>query len=85
MGVPPDRAHSIADYHTTPEQAGIVFTRAKPRLAVYSHICPPIATTQHLLQPTRRTYQGPLELGEDLMVIEVGQKIEVRRPFLPTQ
>jgi ribonuclease Z len=85
MGVPPDRAHNIVDYHTTPEQAGIVFARAKPRLAVYSHICPPIATAQQLLQPTRRAYQGPLELGEDLMVIEVGQTIEVRRPFLPTQ
>jgi hypothetical protein len=29
---------------------------------------------------TRRTYSGPLELGEDLMVIEVGNEIAVRRP-----
>jgi ribonuclease Z len=85
IGVPPRPSGSVADYHTTPEQAGAVFARAKPRLAVYSHICPPIATTQQLVEPTRRTYQGPLELGEDLMVIEVGQKIEVRRPLSPTQ
>jgi ribonuclease Z len=85
MGVPPDRAHKVVDYHTTPEQAGTVFARTKPRLAVYSHICPPIATAQELLATTRRTYQGPLEFGEDLMVIEVGRRIEVRRPIPPTR
>jgi ribonuclease Z len=85
MGVPPDRAHSVVDYHTTPEQAGTVFARAKPRLAVYSHICPPIATPELVLQPTRRTYQGPLELGEDLMVVEVGQTITVKRSVPPPQ
>ena len=80
MGVPPKRAKNIIAYHTTPEQAGQVFTRAKPKLAVYSHICLPHATDQELLSPTRKTYAGPLELGEDLMTIEVGEKIEVRRP-----
>ncbi|MEO8452017.1 MAG: MBL fold metallo-hydrolase [Gemmatimonadota bacterium] len=80
MGVPPDRAQSIIDYHTTPEQAGTVFARAKPRLAVYSHICTPSATDQELIVGTRRTYQGPLEVGEDLMVIDVGPEIAVRRP-----
>jgi len=79
LGLPPERAKNIIAYHTTPQQAGEVFTRAKPRLAVYSHICMPNATDQELLSPTRKTYAGPLELGEDLMVIEVGEKIEVRR------
>jgi ribonuclease Z len=79
-GMPPERAKRIVDYHLTPEQAGDVFTRAKPKLAVYSHICMPAALEQDLLIPTRRTYSGPLELGEDLMVIEVSDKISVRRP-----
>ncbi len=79
-GVPPERAKNIIDYHVTPEQAGEVFTRAKPKLAVYSHICMPSALEQDLLPTTRRTYAGPLELGEDLMVIEVGDRINVRRP-----
>ena len=79
-GVPPDRANKIVAYHTTPEEAGLVFARTKPRLAVYSHICLPTATDQDLLPPTRKTYGGPLELGEDLMVIEVGEKIEARKP-----
>jgi ribonuclease Z len=79
-GVPPERARNIINYHLTPEQAGDVFTRVKPRLAVYSHICMPNALDEDILPPTRRTYSGPLELGEDLMVIEVGNEIAVRRP-----
>mgnify|MGYP003433896514 FL=1 len=79
-GVPPERAKKIIDYHVTPEQAGEVFTRAKPKLAVYSHVCMPTALEQDLVPPTRRTYSGPLEVGEDLMVIEVGDQIKVRRP-----
>src|SRR4030095_7572176 len=80
LGVPALPAHRIVGIHTTPEQPGQVFARTKPRLAVYSHICPPIAIPGEILQPTRKAYEGPLELGEDLMVIEVGEKIEVRRP-----
>ena len=78
-GVPPGRAKRILDYHTTPEQAGEVFTRVKPKLAVYSHICMPTATDQDLLPATRKTYTGPLQIGEDLMVIEVGETIDVRK------
>ena len=79
-GVPPERAKSVVALHVTPEQAGEVFSRVKPKLAVYSHLVLPIATEQDLIPQTRKTYTGPLELGEDLMVIEVGEKIEVRRP-----
>jgi ribonuclease Z len=77
-GVPPERAKNIIDYHTTAEQAGTVFSRTKPKLAVYSHICMPSATEMDLLAPTRRTYAGPLQIGEDLMAIEVGETIDVR-------
>jgi ribonuclease Z len=79
-GRPPDRVRGIVAHHSTPEQAGEVFSRVKPRLAVYSHIVHAAATEQDLIPPTRKAYSGPLELGEDLMVIEVGDKVEVRRP-----
>jgi len=78
-GVPPGRAKKITDFHTTPEQAGGVFARVKPKLAVYSHICMPTATDQDLLSGTRKTYAGPLQIGEDLMVIDVGETIDVRK------
>ena len=65
--------------HTTPEDAGKIFTRVKPRLAVYSHIIPPSAPAEEFISGTRKTYTGPLEMGEDLMTIEVGDEIRVRR------
>ena len=76
----PERTKAVIDHHVTPEQAGEVFAKTKPRLAVYSHIVPPTATEQDLIPPTRKVYAGPVEVGEDLMVIEVGEKVEIRRP-----
>lgn len=71
----PERVQSIVAHHTTPEQAGTIFTRVKPRIAVYSHIVP--GGTTNLIGLTRKTYSGPLEVGEDLMRIEVGEKVVV--------
>ena len=82
-GLAPELAQTIMVHHATPEQAGEVFARAKPRLGVYSHIGRPSATEADLIPPTRKTYAGPLEVGEDLMVIEVGETITVRHPAAP--
>lgn len=79
-GVPAERARTVLEHHVTPQQAGEVFARTRPRLAVYSHIVRPTANEEDVIPPTRETYSGPLELGEDLMVIEVGESVEVRRP-----
>jgi len=74
---------TIASNHTTPQDAGEVFRRADPKLAVYTHILffgdylP-----DDLVASTRNNYSGPLEVGEDLMTIEVGERMEVRR-FTP--
>ena len=63
----------IAVYHTMPEQAADIFTRTAPRLAVYSHIAPAV------FDPTPRTraagYTGPLQVGNDLTTIVVGDSI----------
>jgi ribonuclease Z len=79
----PERVQTILAHHTTPEQAGTAFGRVKPKLAVYSHIVPPDASD--LISLTRKTYAGPLEVGEDLMVIEIGEKVVVRRAQQYTQ
>ena len=73
---PEERARVIA-HHTTPEDAGRVFTKVAPKLAVYSHIVPP--DVPDVIPHTRKTYSGPLEVGEDLMSIEIGEKVTVRR------
>jgi ribonuclease Z len=70
----------VIAHHVTPEQAGEVFAKTKPRLAVYSHIVLADASEEDLIPPTRRTYSGAVEVGEDLMVLLVGEKVEVCRP-----
>ena len=62
--------------HIGEEQAGSIFARVKPRLAVYSHIVPSPATAEDLIPPTRRTYDGPLTVGYDLMKITIGETVE---------
>lgn len=73
----PEMKQKVIAHHTNPEQAGTIFNKVKPKLAVYSHIVP--FDAPDLVAHTRKTYPGPLEVGEDLMSIEIGDKIEVHR------
>ncbi len=84
MKFPADLAKTIIGYHTTPEQAAAIFSLVKPRMAIFSHIILPTATEQDIIPLTRKIYAGAVELGEDLMVIEVGEKIEISRPVVKT-
>ena len=71
---------AILAHHTKPEEAGVVFTRTKPKLAVFSHFTllgtpnVPAVTEQEVAELTRKNYSGPLLLGEDLMVFRVGRQ-----------
>ena len=78
----------VLDKLTTPEQAAQVFTKAAPRLAVFSHIVkkelPGAAGDDIVLERTRKAgYAGPLRMGIDRMMIDVGQEVAVSAP-LPT-
>lgn len=74
----PEESARVLAHHASAEEAGKVFTRVAPKLAVYSHIVPPDAP--NLVPDTRKTYSGPLEVGEDLMIIEIGDQVGVKRP-----
>jgi ribonuclease Z len=75
----------IMAHHTTAREAGTVFAQARPKLGVYTHIVflasekVPRATVDELVAETRLTYDGPLEVGEDLMSFEIGEQVSVRR------
>lgn len=70
----------ISKNHTTPEQAGEVFARVSPKLAVYNHLLLfGGATAQDLIPATRKHYSGPLEVGEDLLRITIGDEVTMRR------
>ncbi len=74
---------AIRDHHTTPEQAGMIFDAVRPKLAVYTHLVNlsapniPAIGLDDLVEQTRRTYDGPLAVGHDLMTIEVGESTAV--------
>lgn len=74
----------ILAHHTKPQEAGTVFTRTKPKLAVYYHLVnfgnkkiKPYSMKE-LVGLTRKTYSGPLMVGRDLMSFELsGGKVRV--------
>lgn len=70
----------IFAHHVSPQQAGSVFAKAKPKLAVYSHIAryddpqTPAPNDAEIVQQTRETYGGPLVVGADLMQFDIGKQ-----------
>ena len=70
----------ITNAHTTPEQAAQVFAATKPKLAIYSHLILFGASADDVVAATRKVYNGRVEMGTDLTVIEIGDGINVRRP-----
>jgi ribonuclease Z len=73
----------IIAHHTTPKEAGMIFAKAKPKLAVYSHLG--LLSNEKIAEPslddlvaeTRQTYDGPLEVGEDLTSFEIDDTVTV--------
>jgi ribonuclease Z len=70
----PAVAAAILAKHTTPQEAGEIFARVKPRLAVYSHA----PGSARVVTETRKSYSGPLQGAEDMLTIDIGATIEVR-------
>jgi ribonuclease Z len=76
----------IINHHTSPQEAGRVFTQTTPKLAAFTHLVMLASetvaepTVEELMAATRETYVGPLEVGEDLMSFEIGETVTVRRP-----
>jgi ribonuclease Z len=76
----------IVNHHTSPQQAGLVFARTRPKLAAFTHLVMLASETvrapsvEELIAATRETYAGPLEVGADLMSFEIGDTVTVRRP-----
>ncbi len=78
-----ERIRRVVGHHSSPQDAARVFNQTKPRLAVYNHLvllggdtaaAPSIAD---LTCETRKTYQGPLIVGNDLMSFDIGDEIQV--------
>jgi ribonuclease Z len=68
----------ILDIHTTPEDAARVFREARPYLAVYSHIVMLGVKEDEIMRRTHEGYRGAVQMGKDLMVIEIQNEVQVR-------
>ena len=70
---------AVIEHHTTPHQAGEIFSRISPKLAVYSHVIggPGTDYKAELIEGTRATYAGAVEIGYDLMTVEVGDEVRI--------
>jgi len=64
----------VAHHHTDGVEAGQIFARVRPRLVVFSH-----GGSPESLPLVRQHYDGPVEIGEDMMTIDVGDKVDVQR------
>jgi ribonuclease Z len=71
------QARTIVDHHTDAAEAGQVFQRLQPKLAVFSHY--PNIVPSDALRLITPNYAGRVEFGEDLMTIEIGNTINIRR------
>ena len=78
------RFKEITAHHTSPEEAGRIFSIARPKLAAFTHIIvfkanqPLDVPPTEVLARTRTTYDGPLVLGEDLMRFQIdGGEVQV--------
>jgi ribonuclease Z len=69
----------IMSLHVSPEEAGTIFSKVRPKLAVYSHIVTFGVSDDDLLSRTRTTYSGPLVVGTDLMSFEIGEAVTTKR------
>jgi ribonuclease Z len=71
-------SRSVVAHHTTPAEAGGIFRRTRPKLAVYSHIVlRPGAVATDLLPVTRAVFDGPVLVGADLMQFTITDSVRV--------
>lgn len=76
---PLDVAKKISEvYHTSPREAGEVFAETRPRLGVIYHMYNNDDVIAPALDQIRENYDGPVEIGYDLMVINVGDTVRAR-------
>ena len=66
-------------HHTSPREAGEIFHRVKPKLAVYTHIVWGRKSEEDLMDLTRERYSGPVVVGQEMMRIRIGDTVEVLR------
>lgn len=74
------RLARILDYHTSPAEVAEILCRTQPRLAVLTHMVLFGLAPAQVLAEVRKRYVGGVEIGHDLLWVDIGEIIEVRFP-----
>ena len=81
----PEVADGIVALHTLAPDVGRVFTQARPRLGVLTHLDNDPARIPELAAQIESTWSGDFVVAEDLMAVEIGESIRVLAPGAPSQ
>ena len=75
-----DPQYNVLMHHTTPEQAAMIFDKALPKLAAFSHIVKIRGLTEEdIMKKTKAGYPGRVVMGEDLMSFSISDTVTVNK------
>ncbi len=78
--------YPILAHQITPEEVAGIFSKVKPKLAVYSHIVMLYGQGEHeLLIRTQANYSGRFVIGEDLMGFVAADTITIEKGIINKQ
>ena len=62
---------NIKDYHTSPEEIGLLAKNAQVKKLVLNHFVPPIFDENALVKRINKNFDGDIVIGKDLMQFEI--------------
>ena len=66
-----DTIENISDYHTTPEEIGVLASNASVKKLVLNHFVPPIFDEDVLVERIAKHFDGEIVVGKDLMQFDI--------------
>ena len=66
-----DTIENISDYHTTPEEIGILASNASVKKLILNHFVPPVFDEDVLVERIAKHFDGEIVVGKDLMQFDI--------------
>ena len=62
---------NISDYHTTPEEIGVLASNASVKKLILNHFVPPVFDEDVLVERIAKHFDGEIVVGKDLMQFDI--------------
>ena len=66
-----DTIENISDYHTTPEEIGVLASNASVKKLILNHFVPPVFDEDVLVERIAKHFDGEIVVGKDLMQFDI--------------